>query len=169
MNHVASRKAMGALEWCRLFTSCGERTRGVLEVWLYALRPCRSGTARAGSLESMSCLGSSSSSTTRIIRPRDRYPSRRRRAPIQTGTKRQPLPQRLFRPSLGLCSTPYTTTMPSDQSTWLISVPLDGDSEGLLEELAPKLAQHAKLPVQDIAQLPIPSFKVWGCACQRIC
>lgn len=51
--------------------------------------------------------------------------------------------------------------MPSDQSTWLISVPLDGDSEGLLEELAPKLAQQAKLPVQDIAQLQIPSFKVW--------
>ncbi|TEB39299.1 V-ATPase subunit C family protein [Coprinellus micaceus] len=49
--------------------------------------------------------------------------------------------------------------MPSDQSTWLISVPLDGDSEGLLEELAPKLAQQAKLPVQDIAQLQIPSFK----------
>lgn len=63
--------------------------------------------------------------------------------------------------SLGLCSTPSATTMPSDQSTWLISVPLDGDSEGLLEELAPKLAQQAKLPVQDIAQLQIPSFKVW--------
>lgn len=38
-------------------------------------------------------------------------------------------------------------------------MPLDGDSEGLLQELAPKLAQQAKLPVQDIAQLPIPSFK----------
>ena len=80
---------------------------------------------------------------------------------FQTSTKRQPLPQRLFRLSPGFCSTPSTTIMPSDQSTWLISVPLDGDSEGLLEELSPKLAQQAKLPVQDIAQLQIPSFKVW--------
>ena len=51
-------------------------------------------------------------------------------------------------------------TMPSDQSTWLISVPLDGDSEGLLQEIAPKLTQQAKLPIQDLAHLSIPSFKV---------
>jgi len=25
--------------------------------------------------------------------------------------------------------------MPSDQSTWLVSVPQDGDSEGLIEEI----------------------------------
>ncbi|KAJ3546988.1 hypothetical protein NMY22_g1832 [Coprinellus aureogranulatus] len=43
--------------------------------------------------------------------------------------------------------------MPSDQSTWLISVPLDGDSEGLLEELAPKLAQQAKLPTGTLDSL----------------
>ena len=50
--------------------------------------------------------------------------------------------------------------MPSDQSTWLIAVPNDGDAEGLLQELAPKLTQQAKLQIQDLAQLPIPSFKV---------
>ncbi|KAG2023740.1 V-ATPase subunit C family protein [Coprinopsis cinerea AmutBmut pab1-1] len=49
--------------------------------------------------------------------------------------------------------------MPSDQSTWLIAVPQDGDSEGLFQELAPKLASQAKLPLRDLAQLPIPSFK----------
>ncbi|KAJ2928753.1 hypothetical protein H1R20_g8229, partial [Candolleomyces eurysporus] len=49
--------------------------------------------------------------------------------------------------------------MPSDQSTWLIAVPNDGDAEGLLQELAPKLTQQAKLPIQDLAQLPVPSFK----------
>ncbi|TFK41400.1 hypothetical protein BDQ12DRAFT_679405 [Crucibulum laeve] len=49
--------------------------------------------------------------------------------------------------------------MPSDQSTWLISVPQDGDSEGLIQELAPKLSAQVKLPHTHIAQLGIPSFK----------
>lgn len=49
--------------------------------------------------------------------------------------------------------------MPSDQATWLIAVPQDGDSEGLFQELAPKLTKEAKLPLRDLAQLPIPSFK----------
>ncbi|TFK23125.1 ATPase, V1 complex, subunit C [Coprinopsis marcescibilis] len=49
--------------------------------------------------------------------------------------------------------------MPSDQSTWLVSVPQDGDTEGLFQELAPKLTSQARLQLRDLAQLPIPSFK----------
>lgn len=44
--------------------------------------------------------------------------------------------------------------MPSDQSTWLIAVPQDGDSEGLLPEITSKLPQHTR-----VAELGIPSFK----------
>ncbi|KAJ7630705.1 hypothetical protein FB45DRAFT_916318 [Roridomyces roridus] len=47
--------------------------------------------------------------------------------------------------------------MPSDQSTWLIAVPQDGDSEGLLQEVSPKLSQQSKSTL--VAQLSIPSFK----------
>jgi len=51
--------------------------------------------------------------------------------------------------------------MPSDESTWLVSVPQDGDSEGLLQELSTKLSQQSKLfSPNSIAQLVIPSFKV---------
>ena len=51
--------------------------------------------------------------------------------------------------------------MPSDQSTWIISVPQDGDSEGLLEELGSKLLQQSKtFSPSNIGQLSIPSFKV---------
>jgi V-type H+-transporting ATPase subunit C len=50
--------------------------------------------------------------------------------------------------------------MPSDQSTWLISVPQDGDSEGLVEEITPKLLSQAKFPSKNITSLNIPSFKV---------
>jgi hypothetical protein len=46
--------------------------------------------------------------------------------------------------------------MPSDQSTWLIAVPQDGDSEGLLPEITSKLPQHTR-----VAELGIPSFKVF--------
>ncbi|KAG9223020.1 hypothetical protein PLEOSDRAFT_1095977 [Pleurotus ostreatus PC15] len=50
--------------------------------------------------------------------------------------------------------------MPSDQSTWLIAVPLDGDSEGLIPELGMKLSQQSKsFPRNHIAQIDIPSFK----------
>ncbi|KAH9996568.1 ATPase V1 complex subunit C [Russula vinacea] len=50
--------------------------------------------------------------------------------------------------------------MPSDQSTWIISVPQDGDSEGLLEELGTKLSQQSKtFTPSNIGQLTIPSFK----------
>ncbi|KAF7306712.1 V-type proton ATPase subunit C [Mycena indigotica] len=47
--------------------------------------------------------------------------------------------------------------MPSDQSTWLIAYPQDGDAEGLFEELSPKLAQQSKANVA--ASFPIPTFK----------
>nr|GAT47892.1 vacuolar ATP synthase subunit C [Mycena chlorophos] len=47
--------------------------------------------------------------------------------------------------------------MPSDQATWLIAYPQDGDSEGLFEEIAPKLGQQSKATV--VATFPIPSFK----------
>ncbi|KAJ3571344.1 hypothetical protein NP233_g3813 [Leucocoprinus birnbaumii] len=49
--------------------------------------------------------------------------------------------------------------MPSDQSTWLVAVPQNGDSEGLLEEITPKLTSQAKLPSRNISPLTIPSFK----------
>ena len=57
---------------------------------------------------------------------------------------------------------PPKCDMPSDQSTWLIAVPQDGDAEGLLHELTGKLPQHSRS-----AELAIPSFKVflsysWG-------
>jgi V-type H+-transporting ATPase subunit C len=51
--------------------------------------------------------------------------------------------------------------MPSDQSTWLISVPNDGDSEGIVPELANKLVQQSRsFPRENVVQLGIPSFKV---------
>ncbi|KZT21706.1 ATPase, V1 complex, subunit C [Neolentinus lepideus HHB14362 ss-1] len=50
--------------------------------------------------------------------------------------------------------------MPSDQSTWLISVPQDGESEGLLQEITTKLVKQSKtLPPNNITSLTIPSFK----------
>jgi len=52
--------------------------------------------------------------------------------------------------------------MPSDQSTWLIAVPQDGDSEGLLPEITTKLTQLSKsFSANCVAELGIPSFKVW--------
>ncbi|KII93439.1 hypothetical protein PLICRDRAFT_49486 [Plicaturopsis crispa FD-325 SS-3] len=45
--------------------------------------------------------------------------------------------------------------MPSDQSTWIISVPQDGDSEGLLQEISGKLSSTKS----GLAQIAIPSFK----------
>ncbi|KAF7339668.1 V-type proton ATPase subunit C [Mycena sanguinolenta] len=47
--------------------------------------------------------------------------------------------------------------MPSDQSTWLIAVPQDGDLDGLLQELSPKLLQQSK--ANAVALLTIPTFK----------
>ena len=50
--------------------------------------------------------------------------------------------------------------MPSDLSTWLISVPQNGDSEGLLAELRGKLAASKALAATDIAELQVPGLKV---------
>ncbi|KAG6837112.1 hypothetical protein H0H93_014418 [Arthromyces matolae] len=47
--------------------------------------------------------------------------------------------------------------MPSDQSTWLLTVPNDGDTEGLYQELHLKLDQQSKFT--ELAQFDIPSFK----------
>ncbi|KAI0314983.1 hypothetical protein OF83DRAFT_1062908 [Amylostereum chailletii] len=50
--------------------------------------------------------------------------------------------------------------MPSDQSTWLVAVPQDGDSEGVLQELSSKLSQQSKsFSHNSIGQLYIPTFK----------
>jgi len=48
-------------------------------------------------------------------------------------------------------------SMPSEQSTWLISAPQDGESIGLVQELRSKL-QQAKVATT-IAEFGIPSFK----------
>ena len=50
--------------------------------------------------------------------------------------------------------------MPSDQSTWLIAVPHDGDAEGLLPEIVSKLSQQSRSSSTSVAELSIPSFKV---------
>ncbi|KAI6045119.1 ATPase V1 complex subunit C [Pisolithus marmoratus] len=49
--------------------------------------------------------------------------------------------------------------MPSDQSTWLIAVPHDGDAEGLLPEVATKLSQLSRSSASTVAELGIPCFK----------
>jgi len=48
--------------------------------------------------------------------------------------------------------------MPSDQSTWLLSIPQDGDSEGLLQEMHTKFSSKS-LPTNGLAHLQIPAFK----------
>jgi len=53
-----------------------------------------------------------------------------------------------------------SSTMPSDLSTWLISVPQSGDSEGLLQELSGKLTASKALAASNIAELQVPSLKV---------
>ncbi|KAG6334930.1 hypothetical protein ID866_4172 [Astraeus odoratus] len=49
--------------------------------------------------------------------------------------------------------------MPSDQSTWLIAVPHDGDTEGLLHEITAKLSQQSRSSPGSVAEVGIPSFK----------
>ena len=52
-------------------------------------------------------------------------------------------------------------TMPSDQSTWLIAVPQDGDAEGLQQELETKFQQQLRtFDRSSLAQLSLPTFKV---------
>lgn len=51
--------------------------------------------------------------------------------------------------------------MPSEQSTWLLAVPQNGDSEGIEQELTTKLSQQSRsFTPNNIAYLGIPSFKV---------
>ena len=47
--------------------------------------------------------------------------------------------------------------MPSDQSTWLIAVPNDGDPDTSLHELRSRLSHQVKA-----AQFDVPSFKACG-------
>jgi len=49
--------------------------------------------------------------------------------------------------------------MPSDQSTWLIAVPNDGDAEGLHSEITSKLAQQSRSSQPSVSELGIPAFK----------
>ena len=56
--------------------------------------------------------------------------------------------------------SPVKPQMPSDQSTWLISVPQGHDPQGLHQKTVNKLTTQAKLPLRNVGQLAIPSFKV---------
>ncbi|KIK97653.1 hypothetical protein PAXRUDRAFT_135892 [Paxillus rubicundulus Ve08.2h10] len=49
--------------------------------------------------------------------------------------------------------------MPSDQSTWLIVVPNNGDAEGLHSEITSKLAQQSRTSHSSVSELEIPAFK----------
>ncbi|KAH0838586.1 ATPase V1 complex subunit C [Lanmaoa asiatica] len=49
--------------------------------------------------------------------------------------------------------------MPSDQSTWLIAIPSDGDAEGILPEIASKLVQVSRSSQTAVAEFAIPAFK----------
>jgi V-type H+-transporting ATPase subunit C len=50
--------------------------------------------------------------------------------------------------------------MPSDQSSWLIAVPNDGDSEGLYQELAGKFETQKALSRSNLSEFKIPELKV---------
>jgi V-type H+-transporting ATPase subunit C len=50
--------------------------------------------------------------------------------------------------------------MPSDQSTWLIAIPNDGDAEGLLPEITSKLVQASRSSQAAVTEFAIPAFKV---------
>lgn len=48
--------------------------------------------------------------------------------------------------------------MPSDQSTWLLAIPQDGDADGAFQELHTKLGGSKNSA--NLSPLVIPSFKV---------
>ena len=50
--------------------------------------------------------------------------------------------------------------MPSDLSTWLISAPQNGDTEGLIQEIGGKFAQAKALSESNFAAFEVPSLKV---------
>lgn len=54
----------------------------------------------------------------------------------------------------------FLASMPSDQSTWLLSAPQDGYAEGLLQELSSKLQKQTSFSRENIAEFTIPTFKV---------
>ena len=57
-------------------------------------------------------------------------------------------------------------TMPSDQSTWLIAVPQDGESEGVYQELETKFQQQLRaFNRKNFTQLSLPAFKVLNLQC----
>ncbi|KAG9125450.1 Vacuolar ATP synthase subunit C [Ceratobasidium sp. 392] len=49
--------------------------------------------------------------------------------------------------------------MPSDQCSWLVAVPADGDTEGLYQELAGKFETQKALQRNDFAEFKIPELK----------
>lgn len=50
--------------------------------------------------------------------------------------------------------------MPSEQATWLISVPDDSDAIGLPQSLVTKLVQARALSRENAASLEVPGLKV---------
>ncbi|CEL58311.1 V-type H+-transporting ATPase subunit C [Rhizoctonia solani AG-1 IB] len=49
--------------------------------------------------------------------------------------------------------------MPSDQSSWLIAVPHDGDTEGLYQELSGKLESQKALSRSNLGEFKVPELK----------
>ncbi|CAE7210190.1 unnamed protein product [Rhizoctonia solani] len=49
--------------------------------------------------------------------------------------------------------------MPSDQSSWLIAVPNDGDAEGLYHEISGKLETQKALPRSNLGEFKVPELK----------
>ncbi|CAE6436397.1 unnamed protein product [Rhizoctonia solani] len=49
--------------------------------------------------------------------------------------------------------------MPSDQSSWLIAVPHDGDAEGLYQELSGKLETQKALSRSNLGEFKVPELK----------
>lgn len=109
------------------------------------------GGEHGSSRDAKSCLeGKCSSKSSHVLckKRSNRYKAQSR---CSVSVYNRPLPPRRRR------KCPLTV-MPSDQSTWLIAVPQDGDSEGLLPEITTKLHQQSRSTT--VAELHIPSFKV---------
>jgi hypothetical protein len=50
--------------------------------------------------------------------------------------------------------------MPSDQCSWLISIPADGDAEGMFPELQGKFEAQKALRLDNFSEFKIPELKV---------
>ena len=68
---------------------------------------------------------------------------------------------KLWRRAIHAHTSHASLSMPSDQSTWLIVVPNDGDPESSLHELHSRLSNQVKAFA--LAQFDVPSFKARGC------